>query len=212
MGQLFLSWVEWVRGAGPAGAVLYGLGYVAGTLAFFPGSLLTLGAGFLYGLAGGLAVVLPSSVAGALMAFVLVRTVLRARVVRLLAKHPRLRAVDQAVADEGFRVVLLLRLSPAFPFNLLNYALGVTRVPVGTYLLGTALGVLPGAVLYVYLGTLLGSAAEVFAGRPMSGWAGKLLFAAGLVATAAVVVLVSRAARRELDKALQGAPSTRGRP
>jgi uncharacterized membrane protein YdjX (TVP38/TMEM64 family) len=200
-----LGFLSWAKGAGLVGALLYGLAYVLGTLLFLPGSILTLGAGFLYGLAGGLAVVFPSSVLGALLAFLLGRTVLRAPIARRMARHPRFQAVDQAVTEKAFWVVLLLRLSPAFPFNLLNYALGVTKVPVGTYLLASALGMLPGTVLYVYLGTLLTSAAELLSGqRPNAGWAGKLLFGLGLLATVAVVVLVGRAARRALDRTLGG--------
>ncbi len=216
MAHWLLSLVAWARQAGPAGAAVYGLGYVLGTLLFVPGSVLTLLAGFLYGLAGGLAVVVPSSLLGALLAFLLGRTVARAPVLRLIQRHRRFRAVDQAISAEAFRVVLLLRLSPVFPFNLLNYGLGVTGVSLRTYLLGTALGVLPGAVLYVYLGSLLTTATEALAGRPSAGWAGRLLFAAGLVATAAVVVLVSRAARRALEAKLgeeapgAGPPSSGG--
>jgi uncharacterized membrane protein YdjX (TVP38/TMEM64 family) len=198
-----LGLLDWVRDAGLAGALLYGLAYVIGTLLFVPGSLLTLGAGFLYGLLGGLGVVVPGSMVGALLAFLLGRTVLRAPVARRMKGHPRFEAVDRAVGERAFWVVLLLRLSPVFPFNLLNYALGVTRVPLGTYLLASVVGMFPGTVLYVYLGTLLGSAAELLSGkRPDSGWAGKLLFAAGLLATLAVVVLVSRAARRALERTL----------
>jgi uncharacterized membrane protein YdjX (TVP38/TMEM64 family) len=183
--------------------LVYGLAYVLGTLLFFPGSLLTLGAGFLYGLAGGLAVVVPGSVLGAMLAFLLGRTVLRGPIAARMKKHPRFRAVDQAVAEEAFKVVLLLRLSPVVPFNLLNYGLGVTRVPWGTYLLASLLGMLPGTVLYVYLGSLVTSATQLLSGeRPASGWGGKLLFVGGLLATAAVVVLVSRAARRALDRTL----------
>ncbi len=201
--------LAWAKGAGVVGALVFGLVYVAGTLLFLPGSLLTLGAGFLYGLAGGLLVVVPSSVLGALLAFVLGRTVLRKPVARLLKRHPRFQAVDDAVADEAFKVVLLLRLSPVFPFNLLNYGLGVTRVPLGTYLLASAVGMFPWTVLYVYLGSLLTSATELLSGqRPSSGWPQKLLFAGGLLATAAVVVLVSRAARRALDRTL----GKRGQP
>ena len=200
-----LGLLEWAQGAGLAGALLFGLVYVLGTLLFFPGSILTLGAGFLYGLFGGFAVVVPGSVLGALLAFLLGRTALRGPTQRLLRRHPRFAAVDQALAEDAFRVVLLLRLSPLFPFNLLNYGLGVTRVGLGPYLLGSVLGMLPGTLLYVYLGSLLTSATELLSGkRPDAGWGGKALFLAGLLATAAVVVLVSRAARRALEARLAG--------
>jgi uncharacterized membrane protein YdjX (TVP38/TMEM64 family) len=146
------------------------------------------------------------------LAFLLGRTVLRGPTERLLRRHPRFAAVDTAVADEAFRVVLLLRLSPLVPFNLLNYGLGVTRVPTGTYLLASVVGMLPGALLYVYLGTSLSSAAELLSGRrPEAGAAEKLLFAVGLLATLAVVFLVARAARRALEATL-GRPRDTPRP
>lgn len=203
-----LNLLEWAKGAGLLGALLYGLAYVVGTLLFLPGSVLTLGAGFLYGLWGGLGVVAPGSVLGAALAFLLGRTVLRGPTERLLRRHPRFAAVDEALAKDAFRVVLLLRLSPLFPFNLLNYGLGVTRVGLGPYLWASLLGMFPGTVLYVYLGSLLTSATELVAGkRPDSGWAGRALFVAGLLATALVVVLVSRAARRALEARLSGRPA-----
>jgi uncharacterized membrane protein YdjX (TVP38/TMEM64 family) len=202
-----LPLLAWAKGAGLVGGLLFGLVYVLGTLLFFPGSLLTLGAGFLYGLGPGLLVVVPGSVLGAALAFLLGRTVLRGPIARRMQKHPRFLAVDEAVAQEAFRVVLLLRLSPIVPFTLLNYGLGVTRVPFGTYLAASVLGMLPGTVLYVYLGTLLTSAAQLLSGQhPSSGWAGRLLFVSGLLATAAVVVLIGRAARRALDARLGAAP------
>lgn len=213
LAHVLVGLLDWARGAGLGGAVVFGLLYVLATLLFLPGSVLTLGAGFLYGLALGLAVVVPSSVLGALLAFLLGRTVLRKPVARLLKRHPRFQAVDQAVGEQAFRVVLLLRLSPVVPFNLLNYGLGVTRVRLGTYLLASVLGMLPGTVLYVYLGTLLTSATELLSGhRPSSGWAGKVFFFGGLVATAVAVVLISRAARRALDKTLAHASPSRKAP
>jgi uncharacterized membrane protein YdjX (TVP38/TMEM64 family) len=205
--HVVLGLLAWAKAAGLGGALLFAGAYVLGTLLFFPGSVLTLAAGFLYGLVGGMAVVVPGSILGALLAFLLGRTVLRRPTERLLRRHPRFAAVDTAVAENGFRVVLLLRLSPLFPFNLLNYGLGVTRVPLLPYLLGSALGMLPGTLLYVYLGSLLTSASELLGGkRPDAGWAGRALFLGGLVATAAVVVLVGRAARRALEAVL-GAPA-----
>jgi uncharacterized membrane protein YdjX (TVP38/TMEM64 family) len=199
-----LGLLAWAKAAGLAGALVFAGAYVLGTLLFFPGSVLTLGAGFLYGLAGGLAVVVPGSILGSLLAFLLGRTVLRGPTQRLLRRHPRFAAVDTAVAQKAFAVVVLLRLSPLFPFNLLNYGLGVTRVPLLPYLLGSAVGMLPGTLLYVYLGSLLTSASELLGGkRPDSGWAGRALFLGGLVATAVVVVLVSRAARRALQTVLE---------
>lgn len=206
-----LALVEWVRGAGAAGAVAYVTAYVAACVAFVPGSLLTLGAGFAYGVVRGTLLVMVASTLGAAAAFVLGRTVLRARIQRRLTTWPRFAAVEQAVAEQGFRVVLLLRLSPLFPFNLLNYALGLTRVPLGTYVLASVLGMFPGTVLYVYLGSLVTSAAELTVGgaRARGGPLTQAFFWGGLVATVLVTVVVTRYARRALDRRLAspgGAP------
>jgi uncharacterized membrane protein YdjX (TVP38/TMEM64 family) len=202
-----LALLAWAQQAGLAGALLFAGAYVLGTLLFFPGSVLTLGAGFLYGLVGGMAVVVPGSILGSLLAFLLGRTVLRGPTQRLLRRHPRFAAVDTALSQKAFRVVVLLRLSPLFPFNLLNYGLGVTRVPLVPYLLGSAVGMLPGTLLYVYLGSLLTNASQLLAGgRPDAGWAGRVLFLVGLLATVVVVVLVSRAARRALEATLDARP------
>ena len=198
-----LALVEAVRGAGAAGVALYVAAYVAACVLLLPGSVLTLGAGFLWGpLWGSLVVVLASNL-GAGCAFVLGRTLLRARVARRVEGDARFAAVDRAVGAQGLKVVMLLRLSPLFPFNVLNYALGLTRVSFRDAALGSFVGMLPGTVLYVYLGSLVTSAAQLASGqRPDAGGAGRALFWGGLVATLAVTVLVTRVARRALQDAL----------
>jgi len=214
LAEALLRLAEWARGAGPAGALLYALAYVVATVLFLPGSALTLGAGFAWGLAGGMAVVVPASVAGAVLAFLLGRTVLREPIARRVASDARFAAVDRAIGEEGFRLVLLLRLSPVVPFNLLNYALGLTRVRLRDYLLASVVGMFPGTLLYVYLGSLVTSAAELAAGRrPPAGLAGEVLFVVGLLATAAATLLVARAARRALEAtlAVSGSPPVAGR-
>jgi uncharacterized membrane protein YdjX (TVP38/TMEM64 family) len=198
-----LGLVAWAQGEGLGGALLFLLAYILGTLLFVPGSILTLTAGFLYGVGGGFLVAMPGSLIGSLLAFLLGRTVLRGPTERLLRRHPRFLAVQGAVSDNAFRVVALLRLSPLVPFNLLNYGLGVTRVPLGPYLLASALGMLPGALLYLYAGSLLTGVGAVLSGqRPDTGWAGRLLFVGGLLATVAAVAVIGRAARRALEKSL----------
>ncbi len=119
-----------------------------------------------------------------------------------VARDPRFRAIDQAVAEQGFLIVLLTRLSPAFPFTLLNYAYGLTRVRFRDYFLASWLGMLPGTILYVYLGTLVGDLADLIAGRVESGLGGKIFFAVGLVLTVILTVLVTRIARKALDRAI----------
>ena len=109
---------------------------------------------------------------------------------------------DRAVGSGGFKIVLLTRLSPVFPFNVLNYAYGLSRVRFRDYLIGSWLGMLPGTVMYVYIGSSLKSLAELASGKVQGGAAQKALFAAGLVATIVVALYVARLARKELRKAV----------
>lgn len=199
-----LAIVEWARGAGALGVLVFILLYVAAAVLFIPGSLLTLGAGFLYGPLLGFGVVSVASTLGATLAFLLGRTVARGWISDKLKGRPGFAAVDRAVERAGFKMVLLLRLSPIFPFIVLNYALGLTRVRAGHYVLGSWLGMMPGTLLYVYLGSLITSAAELTSGeRPEAGALGHGVLALGLVATVAFVVVITRIARRALDQELQ---------
>ncbi len=200
------AFLHFVEGLGPLAPFVFVLGYAAATVAFVPGTVLSLAAGALFGLVEGSVVVFTGATLGASAAFALARTVARDLVSERLRSNPRFEAVDRAVGEHGLKIVLLLRLSPAFPFNLLNYALGLTRVRFRDNLLG-CLGMLPGTVLYVYLGTLAGEAAAVVArgGPPPErgpGYYAVLLL--GLAATAAVTVLVTRIARRALAEATHG--------
>ncbi|MFY0525141.1 TVP38/TMEM64 family protein [Archangium gephyra] len=203
-----LGVVEHIRGMGMAGSVLYIVLYTVATVLMMPASVLTLGAGFAYGpVYGSLLVVLASNLS-ALVSFLLGRTVLRERVGRRLVGQPRFTAVDSAVAAQGFKVVLLLRLSPIFPFSVLNYSLSLTRVRLRDYLPATFLGMLPATVLYVYLGSLVTSVAQLSRGeRPDAGLSGQLLFWGGLAATALVTVYVTRLARRALAATLKETPT-----
>src|SRR5262249_5629033 len=115
--------------------------------------------------------------------------------------HPRFRAIDAAVAEQGFKIVLLTRLSPVLPFNLLNYAFSLTRVSFRDYVLASWMGMLPGTMLYVYIGSTIGALADVVAGKVARSPIQQVFFYAGLAATLAVVILVARIAKRALDVA-----------
>ncbi len=193
------------RDAGSIGVVIFVAAYVVSTVAVLPGSILTLAAGFAYGPVWGLAIASPASVAGATCAFVLGKTLLRDWAKGKLARTPRLGAIDAAVEREGFKLVALLRLSPLIPFNLLNYALSLTRVRLSTYVGASALGMLPGTALYVYLGSLAPAAAELQSSSG-GGATRAVVYGAGLVATTVAVVIVTRAARRSLDAKLERSP------
>jgi uncharacterized membrane protein YdjX (TVP38/TMEM64 family) len=197
-----VSVLEWTRGTGPGGAVaLVGI-YVAACVLFLPGSILTLGAGFAFGLFKGTLAVVAGSLLGVTAAFFLGRTLARGWVERKIAGSPRFRAIDAAVAREGFKIVLLTRLSPVFPFNLLNYAFGVTRVSFRDYFFASWIGMFPGTVLYVYLGSLTKDLAELAEGKTPGGTARWVFLVVGLAATIAVTYILTRIARRALTEAV----------
>lgn len=208
-----LALVDWVRAAGPAGVVVYALAYIGAALTFLPGSLLTAGAGFLYGLGYGTLLVSPVSVVAALCAFAVGRFVARGWIARRVANKQKFAAIDAAIAQSGFKIVLLLRLSPIFPFSLLNYALGLTRVTTRDFLLASFIGMLPGTLLYVYLGSLVTRATELAAGdRPSAGPWEQALYWGGFAATFVAVAFIVHLARRTLRETLDGAGASRSSP
>lgn len=197
-----LELVEWIRGAGAVGVAGYALAYVVATLFLLPGSVLTLGAGFAYGPVWGTLVASPVSVAAATLAFLLGRSMARGWIARRMAGHPRFGAIDAAVGEHGFKIVFLLRLSPLLPFNVLNYALALTRVRLRDYVLASLLGMLPGTVLYVYLGSLVTSASQLLSGGQGAGGWGRALYWGGLLATVVATIVLTRVARAALTRAL----------
>jgi uncharacterized membrane protein YdjX (TVP38/TMEM64 family) len=187
-----------IAGLGAWGAGLFVLLYVAATVLFLPGFVLTLGAGAVFGLARGVVIVSISATLGATVAFLVGRYLARDSVARKIEGNPRFRAIDAAVAREGWKIVGLTRLSPIFPFNLLNYAFGLTRVSLRDYVLASCIGMLPGTLMYVYLGSLAGSLVAAGQGRAERTAAEWALYAVGLLATIVVTVYVTRLARRAL--------------
>jgi uncharacterized membrane protein YdjX (TVP38/TMEM64 family) len=179
-----------------AGPVVYGLAYVLGVVLFLPGAPLTMGAGVAFGLGVGTVLVSLASTIGAALAFLIARYLLRGRVERWVSDHERLAAVDRAVEHQGWRVVALTRLSPAFPFNLQNYTYGLTGVPFFQYVLTSWIAMLPGTLLYVSIGAAGVELASAATGA--ASWVATTLRVLGLAATVTVVVLITAAARREL--------------
>lgn len=191
--------IESLRGLGPWAPVAFIALYIVACLFLLPGSILTLGAGAVFGVAMGTIWASAAATLGATAAFLAGRYVAKEWTERRLSSQPRFDAVSAAVAREGWKIVLLMRLSPLFPFNVLNYALGVTRVPLRQYILASWLGMLPGTVMYVYLGAVAG---DVAGGRQRSGaeWA---LYAVGLAATVAVTIYVTRLAKSAMQAHLK---------
>lgn len=191
--------LEWITSLGTVGALAFIALYILATLAFLPGSILTLGAGVIFGVIQGSLYVFVGATLGAILAFLVGRYWARDWVAHKIASHRRFQAIDEAVGREGFKIVVLMRLSPVFPFNLLNYAFGITSVPLKDYALG-CIGIIPGTILYVYIGSLAGSLALLGAEGPPSHsaalqWTIRLL---GFVATVAVTVYITRIARQAL--------------
>jgi uncharacterized membrane protein YdjX (TVP38/TMEM64 family) len=198
LNQATRSVLQFVESLGFWGPLFYIAIYVVACVLCLPGSLLTIGAGFLFGLVLGTFTVSIGSTLGAGAAFLLARTLLRDWVTRAVSHRPEFQAIDAAVAKEGFKVVLLTRLSPVLPFNLLNFAFGLTKVSLRDYLLASWIGMLPGAVLYTYIGTTIKNLADLNPGRAADSPAHTALFVFGLVATLVVIMLLARIARRAL--------------
>jgi uncharacterized membrane protein YdjX (TVP38/TMEM64 family) len=201
----------WLRGAvdlfaalGAWGIVLFVLVYALAAVLFVPGSALTLAAGGLFGLLRGTIAVSVAATLGAGGGFLVARYLARARVERWAAANPRFAAIDDAVGREGWKIVLLTRLSPVFPYNLLNYLYGLTRIRFGPYLLASWIGMIPGTILYVYLGfvgTAIAGAASGGAGRTPAEYT---FWGVGLLATVTVTLYVTRLARRALQRQAEG--------
>jgi uncharacterized membrane protein YdjX (TVP38/TMEM64 family) len=203
----WMDFLQWLRGAGPAGGLIYGVVYTIAATLFFPALPLTLGAGLLYGTVVGTLIVSPASVAASALAFLIARYLARDWVARRLQKYEQAAAIDRAIEKNGFKVVLLLRLHPALPYNMLNYALGLTRIRLRDYVIASWIGMLPATVLYVYLGSIMHDVSDLLHGRlPNSGAAGRILLWGGLVATLALVWGLGRIAKKALQEELEQHP------
>lgn len=192
---------EWVEGLGVWGPVAYVIVYTTLTVLLVPGALLTLAGGAIFGLGKGTLIVFVSAVLGSGGAFLVSRYLARSWVEGQLRSRPRFEAVDRAVAENGLKITFLLRLSPVFPFNFMNYALGLTRVSFRDYMIAS-IGMLPGTLLYVYYGRVIGDVAALASGAAAERDAGYYTVTLlGLAATVAVTAIVTRIARRALAEA-----------
>src|SRR6266566_9849505 len=196
--------LDWVGKLGPWGPVIFVGLYIVATVLFIPGSVLTLGAGAVFGVVLGSVCVSIGATLGATAAFLVGRYLARDAIARKIEKHEKFASIDRAVASEGWKIVFLTRLSPVFLFTLLNYAFGLTRVRLSHYVLASWIGMMPGTVMYVYLGSLV----NVGAGhrqRTVGEW---VLYGVGLVATIAVTVFVTRLAMKALAKKISSSEAS----
>ncbi|GAX36394.1 TVP38/TMEM64 family protein [Nodularia sp. NIES-3585] len=205
--------LQWIDSLGTVGALAFILLYIVATVAFLPGSILTLGAGVVFGVVMGSIYVFIGATIGATAAFLVGRYLARGWVAKKIAGNNKFRAIDEAVGREGLKIVLLTRLSPIFPFNLLNYAYGVTGVSLKDYFIGSV-GMIPGTIMYVYIGSLAGNIAtigtEAQPDNPGVQWAIRII---GFIATVAVTVYVTRVARKALeDEVLESTDNDKNTP
>lgn len=193
---------RWLDDLGPFGLIVFIGIYIIATILFVPGLILTLGAGVVFGIGWGFLGVSIGSTIGAACAFLIGRYLARDKVAHALEGKPKFSSIDRAVGEKGWKLVLLLRLSPVIPFNLQNYFYGLTAIKFWPYVLASWIGMMPGTLLYVYLGAAGRVALEAAAKGEMerdplqTGF-----FIGGLVATIVVTIYVTKIARKALKDA-----------
>jgi uncharacterized membrane protein YdjX (TVP38/TMEM64 family) len=186
----------YVRGLGAMGYVVYIIVYALCVVAFVPASILTLGAGAIFGFAGGTIVVIIGATIGATLAFLLARTVMRKRVEKMTASNAKFRALDRAIAGEGMKIVFLVRLAVVFPFTYINYAFGLTAISLWRYVLATFLGIMPATAAFVFASSVATKAAT---GETTS--ITKIIYIAGGVFAVLASVLIGRIATKAIARA-----------
>jgi uncharacterized membrane protein YdjX (TVP38/TMEM64 family) len=196
VGDWLRSFQTYVRGLGALGYVVYIIVYAICVVAFVPASILTLGAGAIFGFVGGTIVVVIGATIGATLAFLLARTVMRRRVEGMTAKNAKFRALDRAIAGEGTKIVFLVRIAVVFPFTYINYAFGLTAIPLWRYVVATFFGILPATAAFVFAGSAATSAATTSTGSIT-----KIVYIAGGVVAIIVSVLIGKIATKAIKRA-----------
>jgi uncharacterized membrane protein YdjX (TVP38/TMEM64 family) len=198
--EIIKNALYWIDSLGTIGAIAFIGIYIIATIAFLPAAILTLGSGVVFGVIWGSVYVFIGATLGATAAFLIGRYVARNWLDKKIADNKQFAAIDKAVSKKGFKIVLLTRLSPIYPFNLLNYALGITGVSFKDYFLGSV-GMIPGTIMYVYIGSLAGNIAQIGTEAQPTNmtltWVIKIL---GFIATLAVTIYVTRVAKKALEE------------
>ena len=192
-----LEILKWIESLGYIGGIAFIAIYILSTIAFVPATILTLGAGVVFGLVWGSLYVFVGATLGSIAAFILGRYFVRDWVSKKIAGNQKFAAIDRAVAYSGFKIVLLTRLSPLFPFNLLNYAFGITGVSLKDYAIASV-GMLPATVLYVYIGSLASDLARIGSDDQSTDTIKWVIRIIGLSATVAVTVYATQLARKAI--------------
>jgi uncharacterized membrane protein YdjX (TVP38/TMEM64 family) len=183
---------------GPWGPFWFVIIYIVACLTFFPGFILTMGAGILWGVLEGTLYVSIGATIGAACAFLISRYLARRWVLKKFARNPNFRAIDDAVESEGWKIVGLIRLSPVFPFIPMNFVFGLTKIPFWQFFFATWIGILPVVTLFAYLGRLLGDIAALGTQPIAEGKTKWLVSGIGIGTTVVVSLFIARIARRAL--------------
>lgn len=198
--QQLVDFLTWIELQGAIAPIIFIIAYIIITVAFLPASVVTLGAGAVFGVVEGSIYVFIGAMLGATAAFLVGRYAARDWIAKKVEGNRFFNSLDNAIADEGRKLVFLIRLSPAFPFNLLNYALGLTKVSLPDYVLGTT-GIIPGTIMYVYLGSLVTDLATLGAGEapsnPVITWIIRILIFVTIVAISLYVAKIAKKALNE---------------
>ena len=202
MEETWLAWItgnmEWIRQSGWTGVAWFVVLFTLSCVFFLPGSILTVGAGAIYGFWGGTLLVTISSTIGALVNFLTSRYLLRKWLIGKLHKYPKYLAVDRAIEKEGWKVILISRISPVLPHSFVSYIAGVTQISCTRFTLASLIGFIPVSLGYSYLGAFLGAVArtkmQLTTNDPFT-W---VMYGLGLLVTVATVVLTARMAARAL--------------
>jgi uncharacterized membrane protein YdjX (TVP38/TMEM64 family) len=196
------SFNGWVGQMGVTGIFIFIGVYAAATVLLAPGAILTIGAGFAFGLWKGFLAVSAGATLGASLAFLVARFIARDKVEAIAKGNRKFRNIDNAIGKQGAKLVFLLRLSPVIPFNLSNYFYGLTGVKFWPYVLASWIGMMPGTFLYVYIGTAAKAAVSAAAGGEAvkHGWQYWTFLSVGLAATVIVIIWVTKIARDALRK------------
>jgi Uncharacterized conserved protein len=190
------SFQTFVRGLGALGYVVYIIVYAACVVAFIPASILTLGAGAIFGFVGGTIVVVIGATIGSTLSFLLARTVMRKRIEAMTAKNAKFRALDRAIANEGMKIVVLVRLAVVFPFTYVNYAFGLTAIPLWRYVVATFFGIIPATAAFVFA-----SSAATSAATTSTSSITQMVYIAGGIIAIVVSVLIGRIATKAIKRA-----------
>lgn len=196
VGDWLRSFQTYVRGLGALGYLVYIVVYAVCVVAFVPASILTLGAGAIFGFVGGTIVVVIGATIGATLSFLLARTVMRKRIDAMTTSNKKFRALDRAIAGEGMKIVFLVRLAVVFPFTYINYAFGLTAIPLGRYVIATFIGIIPATAAFVFA-----SSAATSAATTSTSSITKIVYIAGGVIAIIVSVLIGRIATKAIKKA-----------